>query len=127
MPTPERHLEYAERNALLARRLLKAAPEWATVLAFYSALHHVERYASKERDGCFGHKERATYIGETGELWPIQVDYALLRTLSERVRYECPPMTNELYDVAHVEAEVFPLLSHVKDHIDYLMNLTQTG
>jgi len=49
MPSPDEHLRVARRNRkLLDDGLFTADERWAVVIAFYTALHYVERLAARE-------------------------------------------------------------------------------
>jgi len=63
------HLQKAERNKefLLGHlmKILDKCPDWATIVAFYSALHFVEAFLKKNHGLDFkGHEERHIFMSQ---------------------------------------------------------------
>ena len=117
------HIETAERNRDFARsllsspvaQLLSAPPnEWATVIAFYAAVHYVnayiwERYRIEPRN----HAERGQYVQQDPVLRRCERAYRQLRDAGYRSRYVrlCMVPRSEVeglvnVELAHVEATV---------------------
>ena len=89
MPAGARHLSAAAHNKQLARNLLASLePEWAAVLAFYSALHQVDAYFAQIALHPLNHEMRKSYIQRTGQLRQIYADYRTLESRSRDARYD---------------------------------------
>ena len=88
MPSSSEHREKAERN----RRLLdtldhSAAPEWAATIAFYSALHLVERLSACESIHHSLHQDRAAYLHKNKKHRSIHASFLSLFDASLVARY----------------------------------------
>jgi hypothetical protein len=92
MPREDQHRTRSERNEQFANSLDVADPiaeNWAVVAAFYSALHYVEAYFTKQGGGCREHKERNERFKADIKLRYAYANYSYLYTLSRTARYEC--------------------------------------
>lgn len=87
----EDHLSKAKRNKVfLKKHLLKAlknCPDWASVVAFYSALHFVEAFLKKNHNLDFEHhEERHKFMSQhLREIWNA---YYRLYDLGFSARYK---------------------------------------
>lgn len=117
----EEHLAKAQRNkAFLRKHLLKIlnkCPDWASVVAFYSALHFVEAFLKKKHNLDFeNHEERHKFMSwNLREIWNA---YYLLYDLGFTSRYKSikdAPIFDEVdsaikYDLHDVEEYVMSRL-----------------
>lgn len=64
MPSSKEHKEKAERNRRTLDHLIASGgnPEWIAVVAFYTALHLVERLAARENLHHSKHPDRLDYL-----------------------------------------------------------------
>ena len=90
MPSSQEHqAKYKlNRNFLDANAGLAAnEPCWAAVVAFYAALHLIERLAARQNRHHDIHGQRARFIGSHPQHYVILYDYELLFAASLVARY----------------------------------------
>lgn len=94
-PRTVAHLLTAERNRVVAERLLGSneggppSAEWATVVAFYSAVHLVNAYLwERFRIEPHNHQERSRFVAMTSDMRHFYGSYRRLRSLAFQARYE---------------------------------------
>jgi len=90
MPTAAEHLEKYEANRKLldscnGSPLSQVDPCWATTVAFYAALHLVERLAARSGVENRNHTERMNYV--RADHPQIQGAYRILMDASRTARY----------------------------------------
>lgn len=93
MPTPAQHLAKAESNELFAQDIDRsniAGAEWAIIILFYAAVHHIQAYFSRNGRVYTHHTARDSAIKRDGNLSSIYVDYRELETYSRDARYDVP-------------------------------------
>jgi len=90
MPTPEEHLikyklnrKFLDSNGGLGNQ----EERWATIVAFYAALHLVERLAARESRHHTSHAIREEYLAHHPQHSVIFKSYRQLQTASEFARY----------------------------------------
>jgi len=88
------HLATADRNRTVAGHLIDdtadepISNEWATVAAFYAAVHIVNAFLWERRTiEPRNHEERSSFVFLTGELRPIAQVYQRLSTNAHHARY----------------------------------------
>jgi hypothetical protein len=107
------HLRGAARNKALAVSLLSQnEPDWAAVLAFYSALHLIDAYLAERNLRAGDHARRGNFIATTADLKPIHSQYRRLELRSRWVRYELQSLTTD-----DVEALLTRDLRQIEEHI----------
>jgi hypothetical protein len=91
MPNSAEHdAKYRLNRALLDSGLSATSPEWAAVVAFYAAVHLVERLAAAEARGPVHHRthaDRFRYLRAHRQHRSILREYAELQDASEISRY----------------------------------------
>lgn len=102
------HLQIAERNRDVARKLLDdqsatypSLVEWAVIAMFYSAVHHVnaylwERYHKVPRD----HSERSWGVQQDSGISGCLTSYDFLKDAGYKARYD------ETYSLSEDDARV---------------------
>jgi hypothetical protein len=116
-PGTAAHLARAERNRAIARALCDAQQtaivqpppvEWATVVAFYAAVHYVnallwERLGQSPRD----HPTRRGFVARTTSLRRVLRAYDMLADLGWHARYTAiyQPSAATVRDAVHVQLE----------------------
>jgi hypothetical protein len=96
-PRTQEHLARARRNREVADALIGAdarrvidppALEWATVAAFYSAVHYVNAYLwEKLRHEPRNHDERTNMVARASDLRTVFRSYSRLQDRAYRARY----------------------------------------
>jgi hypothetical protein len=88
MPTASQHKTKAERNRQFLDGIqIDGYPEWAAVVAFYTAIHVVERVRAASGHGdSTGHEDRLGYVQH--EHPRIHGPYHLLQNVSMLARYQ---------------------------------------
>src|SRR4051794_23302754 len=87
MPTASQHQAKAANNrAFLATITVDQFPDWVVTVAFYVAVHTVERLRAAHGDGhSENHEDRLAYVQHR---WPaIHTDYHILQNVSVLARY----------------------------------------
>ena len=88
MPSSSEHKAKAElHRAFLTMIDVEAHPEWASVVAFYTALHLVERLAACENKHHDNHNLRLNYLLVHKKHRVIHPEMSALRDASEKARY----------------------------------------
>ena len=88
MPSSSEHKAKAElHRAFLTTIDVEAHPEWASVVAFYTTLHLVERLAACENKHHDNHNLRLNYLLVHKKHRVIHPDMSALRDASEKARY----------------------------------------
>jgi hypothetical protein len=90
MPTAIEHLQKYDANRLLldscnGKPLVHACPCWAVTVAFYAALHLVERLASRSGITNRDHTERMNYVRDDHPT--ITTSYRILMDAAKTARY----------------------------------------
>lgn len=95
MPSEAEHeAAYQDNRAQLNANpgILQSCPRWGAVIAFYAAVHLVERLAAREGIDHQGHSQRETWLARHGQHGRrIYRQYLALKTASVVARYE--PLT----------------------------------
>lgn len=88
MPSADQHRRKAESNReFLATISLDDYPDWAVVVAFYTAVHRVEQLRAAAKEGhSQSHEERLAYVQERHP--QIHTAYHILQNASMLARYE---------------------------------------
>jgi hypothetical protein len=115
-----KYRQRAEENGKLAHALVNQSPIWATVIAFYSAVHYVNQYACLKGCQLRSHPERGNYIADTPALRPISRQYNRLQEYSEACRYS-PEPDLKYHDPTWACREVFSRLGDIVACIDKAM------
>jgi hypothetical protein len=88
MPTAAEHLAKATHNRRVLGLLdLAQAADWATVVAFYTALHQIERLADLDGRHHEQHIDRTAYIQRHPDHSQILLDYRRLSHAAHVARY----------------------------------------
>jgi hypothetical protein len=89
MPSSKEHKEKAERNHDTLQRLIASngAPEWMAVVAFYTALHLVERLAACENLHHTKHPDRLAYLTRHKQHRVIHPHFQMIYDASLVARY----------------------------------------
>ena len=89
MPTAAEHLAKATHNRrVLALLDLPRAADWAAVVAFYSALHQVERLTALDGLHLERHPDRFDYLWSHADHSQIVIDYRKLAEAAHVARYQ---------------------------------------
>jgi hypothetical protein len=89
MPNSKQHREKAEHNrAFLATIDVKSFPDWASVVAFYAAVHLVERLRAKTNEHSVNHEDRIDFLHGKPYRSTIFAAYHVLFNASLIARYE---------------------------------------
>jgi hypothetical protein len=116
----EHDAKYRLNRALLNTGLAATSPEWGAVVAFYAAVHLVERLAAAEPRGPIHHRthaDRNRYLRAHRQHRAILRDYVKLRDAAEisrygtiaqfRSAYPGTTVTDQLIDVHLVAVEQY--------------------
>lgn len=104
MPSSAQHREKAERNSLCLQALLGgSSPEWMAVVAFYTALHFVERLAACDNVHNAKHPDRLDYLKRTKKHRCIYTAFLALFDASLVARYGTVNQFNAAYPGDTVE------------------------
>lgn len=88
MPSSSEHSDKAELHVGFLRTInATTQPEWAAVVAFYTALHLIERLAACESIHHDRHQTRLFYLLRHKKHRIIHSDMSVLRDASEKARY----------------------------------------
>ena len=88
MPSSQEHRQKADRNrTFLSTVDPGTAPEWASVVAFYLALHLVERLAAHGNTHNAGHHDRLAYLTAHRHHRRIHRHFLALFDASNTARY----------------------------------------
>lgn len=110
MPNSSEHrAKYDLNRAFLDTGLAATQPEWAAVVAFYAAVHLIERLAAVERKGPVHHRthqQRVAYLGYHARHRALFADYRELQEASEISRYGTPRQFQSRYTAATVQSQL---------------------
>jgi hypothetical protein len=84
-------------------------PEWAAVVAFYAAVHLIERLAAAEPTRPVHHRthtQREDYLRRHRQHRALLTDYVALQSASEVSRYGTVNQFNTLYSAAIVQSQL---------------------
>ncbi len=114
------HRARAERHYSLARSLVQTAPDWATIMLFYAALHQMMRYAALvgEYDRTLSHEDMRQFLRARRELREGAPAYGTLKRLSEVARYRCPPPSHDVMTPSVVGTQILSQYSMVVRCVD---------
>lgn len=124
MPSSTELREKAERNlAFLNSMNIAAAPEWAAVVAFYAALHLVERLSACESTHNAKHQDRLSFLLKHKKHRAIHADFLALYDASLVARYGTENQFRKAYPGDTVEKELSgkrlsAILAHVEAHFN---------
>lgn len=122
MPNATEHrAKYSLNRAFLNTSLVTTHPEWATVVAFYAAVHLIERLAAAEPHGPIHHRthtDRRLYLSRHREHRAIFDDYEALQRASEVSRYGTVNQFTTRYTAATVQSELIDThLVAIEDYV----------
>ena len=110
MPNSAEHRAKSDLNrAFLDTGLATAQPEWAAVVAFYAAVHLIERLAAVEPRGPIHHRthsQRVAYLGRHPRHRALVHDYRQLQEASETSRYGTLRQFRNRYTAATVQSQL---------------------
>lgn len=100
MPDTSRHLDQYNHNKkfLTSTELDKDSstfPDWVITVAFYSAVHLIEKELANIPFHSPNHKNRDEVIVKIPKLKQIATQYATLEMQSKKARYECIVLKNK--------------------------------
>ena len=88
MPSSAEHRDKADRNRKLLDTLkTSGVPEWIAVVAFYTALHLVERLSACESIHNANHQDRLAYLNRHKKHRVIHASFQTLYDASQIARY----------------------------------------
>ncbi len=120
MPSSTDHIHQANHNRSLATNLSTGTveyPDWAVTVAFYTALHIVESYFARKRGiHSADHKNRDSNFVSFPELRSVYRNYAELKRLSMKSRYQCQLASWNATEVQNA----IKLLNKIESHINTL-------
>ena len=89
MPSERLHRRVALDSERTSQQLLDISPTWATVAAFYAALHWVDAFLARESNlHPENHPSRGQVVERTSGLRRIYVQYQRLFVVSLQARYQ---------------------------------------
>jgi hypothetical protein len=95
MPTPKEHIEQYRKNKNTLNKIMamdKPPYDWVVTIAFYTAIHLVERFIVEHRHKpSINHEDRMNWVTKIDILKPIRAYYTSLSTSSWQSRYLCVP------------------------------------
>jgi hypothetical protein len=110
MPSSTEHrAKYDLNRAFLNTGLASTNPAWAAVVAFYAAVHLIERLAAAEPRGPVHHRthfERRQYLIRHRQHRAIFAAYNTLQEAAEISRYGTVNQFNALYTAVTVQSEL---------------------
>ena len=110
MPNSAEHrAKYELNRAFLDTGLAAIQPEWAAIVAFYAAVHLIERLAASEPRGPVHsrtHTERIRYLSRHRQHSALIGDYRLLQEASELSRYYTLHSFRSMYTAATVQSQL---------------------
>ena len=122
MPSAAEHRDkYDANRAFLNTGLAATNPEWAAVVAFYAAVHLIERLAAAERRGPVHHRthiKRNAYLGGHRRHRVLAPHYVELQLASEVSRYGTVHQFAKDYSASRVQSELIDThLVAVEDYV----------
>jgi hypothetical protein len=110
MPNAAEHrAKYALNRAFLDTGLAAVQPEWAAVVAFYAAVHLIERLAAAEPRGPVHHRthaQREDYLRRHRQHRVLLADYLALQIASEISRYGTASQFSTRFSAATVQSHL---------------------
>ena len=110
MPSAAQHQAKANRNRVYLDSGLSAIhPDWAAVVAFYAAVHLIEKLAALERSGPIHnatHSVRQRWLTAHRQHRRIFRDYEELKRASEVSRYGTINQFEQVYDSESVQSQL---------------------
>lgn len=110
MPNSAEHrAKHTSNRAFLNTGLAATNPEWAAVVAFYAAVHLIERLAAAEPHGPVHHRthtDRRLYLARHRQHRAVFNPYDILQEAAEVSRYGTVGQFNALYTAATVQADL---------------------
>lgn len=119
MPSADQHRGKAERNReFLASVSLPDFPEWVAVVAFYTAVHLIERYRAHVGDGdSTSHEDRLNYVQHRLPN-TVHTAYHVLQNVSMLARYQSMADFYAQFQPEDVENEIVNnRLAHIEQHV----------
>lgn len=98
MPGSDQHFTQYKKNRSFLNVLMQQeqpAYDWIVTVAFYTALHLVEKTIAQMGANSADHKMRERFINSLAELRPIRNQYLFLEMESKKSRYYCVPFMKE--------------------------------
>jgi hypothetical protein len=110
MPSSAEHrTKYDLNRAFLNTGLAATNPEWAAVVAFYAAVHLIERLAAAEPRGPVHHRthtQREDYLRRHRQHRTLLPEYTALQNASEISRYGTANQFAAAYSAATVQSQL---------------------
>lgn len=120
MPAARDHQAQAQHNRQLLAHLCIGActhPDWATTVAFYTAVHLLEAYFDrKQKPHSKTHAQRYFTLTSMPELSPVNRSYQELKDLGRVSRYDC---RLSAWTAAGPKRAVY-LLTQIEQHLQSL-------
>lgn len=122
MPNSTEHRDkHAFNRAFLNTGLASSNPEWAAVVAFYAAVHLIERLAAAELRGPVHHRthsQRETYLRRHRQHRAVLIDYERLQHASEISRYGTAAQFTARFSATTVQSELIDThLAAIEDYV----------
>ncbi len=123
-PTSAQYRQQGLDNHRIAEAAVAVCPAWATVIAFYAAVHLVNAVAAVRNrqfgvDG--GHAARNGWIKIQPDLRDISKPFLQLYHDSCRIRYQCPPPNDEVLSESYFRTHALPQLVAVEERIEHIL------
>jgi hypothetical protein len=107
MPNSKEHREKAQRNRdVLDAVKGTATPDWIAVIAFYTALHLVERLAAKDMVHHDKHQDRLHYLARHQQHRTIHTAFSSLHDAAHIARYGTVNQFDKAYPGDVVEKQL---------------------
>jgi hypothetical protein len=116
--TPQQHRRQAEENKASVPALIGVYPLWATVVAFYAAMHYVNQYAALTSRHFKSHWDRQDWIQNRPELAAIVAPYLKLYENSRIARYDCPHQNHHVRKPDYIQKKMLHWLNDVVQGVD---------
>jgi hypothetical protein len=130
MPSSREHKEKADLNRATLSRLIanNEAPEWMAVVAFYTAMHLVERLAACENIHHSKHPDRLAYLTRHKQHRSIHVEFQTIFDASLVARYGTANQFAKAYiGDAIVDTLVNKHLKTIETYVDTHFNPSDTS
>lgn len=123
-PTSAQYRQQGLDNHRVAEQAVAVCPAWATVIAFYAAVHLVNALAAVRNmqfgvDG--GHAGRNSWVKAQPDLRGIRRPFLRLYHDSCRIRYQCPPSDDEVLSEGYFRNYALPYLVSVEERIEHIL------
>lgn len=110
VPSVSQHqAKYKRNRAFLNSGVVLSQPEWGAVVAFYSAVHLVEKLAALDSAGKIHHRthvQREIWLRTHRRFKAIYNDYETLKDASLLSRYGTINQFEQAYDSASVQSQL---------------------